>query len=406
MINLDAMNPARNSREGRFVSPGVCVSRARFVLGLFASVLAWSCLTASIGAQGSAGPSSEAGALARGWKALSDGNISAAGQIAARLLVSHPKSASSLALAVDVETARAGAMAGLHVYEQWVDTKRTEEAYVLRRVGQGFLREVARQSGNPVAKASAVRALLADGDSDVGADVTSPSSVPVESAIVQASVARNPEAVRTLIQQVRSPGPQKGRIIKALGDSGSEAATPVLLEVLAEPRPEFKSAAAEALGKIGSNRALGALKPLLDDGNFTVRLAAAGALYRLNDMSGLTILQESAQSQFAGVRIAAADAMSSRPDATWLALVRSLTEDSDPAIRLQAARLIAPHDAETARNVLQQLSANENPAIREEAGRTLAADVLEDMTALRRLLRSPDIAIQVGAADRILSLTR
>lgn len=354
-------------------------------------------------AQSRPSDSAVADMLARGWAALAKLELAEASKIANQALLAEPHSASAVALAVEVEIARSRGAGGLRTYEQWLGSRTIEEAYVLRRVARALLWDAAAQAPGSGLATEALAALAADGDAAASAQLAQRAASGGLAELAASASTGNEASVDLLIKRVQEIPASKVNLIKALGQSGSRRAVPVVVEFLSDRRDEHRAAAAEALGRLGSG--VDRLRPLLKDPNFTVRLKAAGALYRLEDPAGLALLQQIAASEHAGVRVAAAEEMASRPDAAWQTLVRGLTEDGDPLVRLQAARLLAPHDAETATAVLEGLARDENPAIREEAGRVRVGLVTRDITELRRLLRLSG-AEQIAAAARILELTR
>jgi HEAT repeat protein len=340
--------------------------------------------------------------LAKGWAALASGDLPQAMAASQQALAEAPRSASALALSVEVAIANMGPVAGLDAYEQWMQSRKVEEPYVLRRVAAAFLQAAARQSG--AARVEAVKALVADGDPAGVATVAEAVKNGTADPRLMAA-AGDERAVRTLVGDLQSL-PTKGATIKALADSRSPLAISPLMQVLATGRDDDRAAAAEALGRLGARQAVSQIKPLLTHVNFSVRLIAAGALYRLDDDSGIQILNELLASEHSAVRLAAAEYLSVRPGGQWLEVARVLTSDADQAVQLGAARLVAPFDQPLAEAVLGRLGQSENLAIREESGRALAGRVVSDFATLRRLLRSQDGGTSVGAASRLLELIR
>ncbi len=344
-------------------------------------------------------------ALSDGWAALVKGDQTQAAAAARRAVAEAPRSAAALALAVEVEIVGRGPLASLNAYEQWMGTKRVDEAYVLRRVATAYLQVAVRQRNTGTARIEALKALVADGDP---AAVASLSGAAANAGVLETRLMAalgDERAVRTLTSQLQSQ-PDKLGTIKALVDSGSTLAVPPLLEMLAAGRDDERAAAADGLSRLGAQQAVDRIKPLLESPNFTVRMTAAAALYRLGDNTGAPLLDQLLTSEHPAVRLGAAEALSVRPGGAWLDVARVLTSDSDQAVQLGAARLVAPYDRELAESVLERLGQSENLAIREEAGRVLADRVANDFATLRKLLRSPDGGTSVHAAGRILELTR
>src|SRR5262245_1032321 len=75
-----------------------------------------------------------AAVLAQGWAALAQGNLSQASAAARRALAESPRSSAAVALAVEIGIVRAGSLSGLDAYESWLNTRRVDEPYVLRRI--------------------------------------------------------------------------------------------------------------------------------------------------------------------------------------------------------------------------------------------------------------------------------
>ena len=347
-------------------------------------------------------PQMEGAVLAEGWTSLAAGKYEDAARVAARALNQYPRNVSALALMVEADIARGGALRALQAYESWLGARTVEEPGVLRRVARAYLYEWSRQVADKAARASALEALAEDGDADAAALLAVPGDVDASRAAPKASDAD----VDRLAAQIAASSSLKLREIAKLGDSANPRAVVPLVAVLSDPEPQNRAAAAEALGRLGGTQAAAALRPLVNDPHGVVRVAAAGALYRIGDSSGATILQQLAASDQASMRRTAAQLMASQPDESWKALVRSLAADPDTTIQLDAARMLAPHDPEAARAVFERLMTDQNVAIREEASVAFAEAPISDFATLRRLLRSPPGRAKVRAAARILTLTR
>jgi HEAT repeat protein len=349
--------------------------------------------------------SSLSGILAEGWTALGTGDVAKAGKAADRALADAPRSAAAVALAVEVDIARGGPLAGLDVYERWLDGRRVDDAYVLRRIAQAHLKAVAKEKRAP-ASAEALKALTADGDQDAAAQLaTAAASGGGQETVLLASIGDR-HAIDALIERVQGLWPGKVTAIDALGNSGSPRAVPVLVKQLGDPQDSVRAAAAEALGKLGATDAIPQLKSLLNDPVSTVQFAAAGALYRLQDYSGVNMLDGLLTSEHATVRLSGAELMASAPSPTWQAVVKALLNEPDESVQLAAARLIAPYDPQAATATLDRLEQSGNMTIREEAAKTYVQRLAADFASLRRYLRNSDRVITVRAASRILELTR
>jgi HEAT repeat protein len=178
------------------------------------------------------------------------------------------------------------------------------------------------------------------------------------------------------------------------------------MQLLQDPRPEHRAAAAEALGRLGARQAIPQIRSLLAEtsGPPMLRMAAAGALLQLGDDSGVSTLEGWMSSPVPGMRAGAAKGLAPRADAGWAATVRALGDEADPTIRIEAAKLLSAVDPEGARVILDRLLADKDMAVRELAGSVTVA-LPTDLARLRGLLRVGTVT-RVRAAERLLELTR
>jgi HEAT repeat protein len=352
----------------------------------------------------------EASALAEGWTMLARGAVAEAAGHAALLLGRYPHSTAVLALLVEAEIARAGALAGLDQYERWLGQKSLEEPGIVRRVARATASEVAASS-TATGRFEALRILAADGDAVALADLATRAEAgsSVEARALAASGdERGVKALVTALEVNKGTGASL-ETIRVLGVSRHPLAFNALVTQARANEPAVRQAAMQALGALGDRRAVAVLREGLKDQFGLVRGQAAGALYRLGDDSGVPLIEQLAASESPQGRLAAAGYLSSRPDARWLALVRGLAGPGQPAeVRLGAAKLLAPHNPDEAAAILQALGADGSVdlAIREEAARSEPAAAPGDVRKLRSLLRHGDVLVRLAAADRLLSLTR
>ena len=351
-------------------------------------------------------PTAEGAVLAEGWTSLAAGKYEDAARVAARALSRYPRNVAALSLAIEAEVARGGATRALKMYETWLGARTVEEPGVLRRVARAFLHEWARQTTDKNARIDALEAIAADGDAEAASVLASLRG----GASTSGSDSNGPRAsdaeVDRLAAQIGASGGLKLREIQKLADTANPRAVVPLVSVLSDPHPENRATAAEALGRFGGPQALAALRPLLIDPHGVVRVAAAGALYKHGDYSGASILQQLAVSDESSMRRSAALLMESNPDESWKALVRSLGNDPDATVQLDAARMLAPHDPAAARAIFERLLKDPNLAVREAAATAYSEAPISDFAALRRLLHAPSGRAKVGAAARILAVTR
>jgi HEAT repeat protein len=349
----------------------------------------------------------EATELTNGWARLAEGSAAQAAAIAARLIARSPRDNAALALSVEAEIARAGAVAALDQYERWLNGRSLEEPAVVRRIATATLWQAASGSRDLSARVAALQALRDDGDAHAG-DELSRLKARAGGGVTTRTLAAtgDDQAVKRLIGELKENKTNEVQAIDALGSSGNTLAISPLLQRLADPRQEVRGAAVGALGRLGDPDLAARIKPMLADHSLYVRAKAADALLRLGDDSGWPMLQELSLDPSPSTRLLAAESMASRPDASWLVLVRQLTEEQDPEIRAGAAHLIAPHEPEIARAVLGTLSMDDNPAIREMAAAAQNTVLPGDLPSLRRLLRSEADMTRVQAAAQVLAITR
>jgi HEAT repeat protein len=348
----------------------------------------------------------EAAQMAAGWTALNQGNANRAVSIASEVLSQNPRSRPALVLLVSAATSRAGSAGGLAAYEQWLGSRRLDDAYTLRTIALALLQEAASNRNAPEGQREAIKALAAEGDTETLLTVAHEALAggPFETQLL-AQLGSEP-AVKSLIAQIKSGQGRKLTLIEALAASRSPLAVRPLVDLLQEINPEVRAAAADALGKLGAAEAVDALRPLLDDQVFPVRFAAASALLRLHDTSGLKLLRELEASEHAMVRVTALEALSVEPNPSWVSSVLGMLQDPDPQVRLAAARLAAPYDQAAAQRAIEGLLTDGNIAIREAASKVYVEQVASDFAALRRFLHSTDLLTRVRAAGRVLALTR
>ena len=349
----------------------------------------------------------DATAIASAWTLLAQGKYIEASAIAEKLAGQNPRSPVVLLIAIEAAIGRGGAMSALDTYERWLATRTLDEPGALRRIGRAVLAEQARQSTDPIARTEALKALVRDGDAEAGQALLSGASTGRLADLRTLASLGNPDAIDRIVARIKAmpPGPKVTEIV-TLGDSGSQRAVTPLIELLADPTPHNRGLAAEALGRLGSPTAIAPLQALLQDPR--TRFSAAGALYRLGDTSGEALLKgpEGAQSEHAASRRSAAFLLASRPDDAWKTLVRGLLVHPDPTFRLDAAKMLLPHEPETMRLILDSLATDANPEIRDEASLALVEIPTTSMLSLRSLLRTGSPRVRVGAAARLLTLTR
>ena len=155
---------------------------------------------------------------------------------------------------------------------------------------------------------------------------------PPEPAAHKSPLERYLEALRSPDEAVRAAA------VAALQSMGKEAVI-YLIQVLNDPYPAVRVAAAEALGQIGDADAVDPLIQATHDEREDVRIAAASALARIGDRKSIQPLIRLFADRYHGVRVAAADAVAVFGRAALEALEEAL---SDPVtvVRVTAARAI------------------------------------------------------------------
>ena len=349
----------------------------------------------------------ESGLLAQGWAALARGDVDQASVYARQLNSLTPRNVHAMMLTVEVDLARAGAMAALNGYETWLGSRKLDHHDVLRRIARGLLFELSR-SRDSLTRLEALAALVAEGEPAAQSALMRAATTGSLAEVRLLAAGGHPGAIGRLIEALRGQIGNKIAIVDSLVASGSPQVIAPLTEMLRDPRPEHRAAAAEGLGRLGARDQMTALRTVLTEPSSTLmeQISAAGALLRLGDQSGRPQLAYWLQSEVPGVRLSAAKALADTQDDGWLPAVRGLVRDPDPLVRLDAVKLLAPYDRELAFSNLNPLMSDENPAVREQAVRIYARQLAGDFETLRRLLRSADASTQTIAAARVLELTR
>lgn len=348
----------------------------------------------------------EAALVAEGWTALAARDLVKASQRATTALNRYPRSLGALQLNIEVDIEQGGALSALDGYERWLGARVLDEPLAVRRIATALLRETVTVSKDPVARANALAALSADGDQSAATSLEAALKTGSRAETELLARRGNEQAVTRAVEDLKNPIPNKMALIEAVGESGSSRAIPGLIQLLQDPRPEHRAAAAEALGRLGAKQATPQIRALLAETNAPpmLRMAAAGALLKLGDDSGVPVLQAWMSSPVAGMRAGAAKELAPRADAGWATTVRALGDDPDPIIRIAAARLLSTNEPEAAQLILDRLLADTDTAVRELAG-SVAVVLPADLARLRGLLRAGSVT-RLRAAERLLELTR
>ena len=372
----------------------------------FTLVIALVGATALARAQSPTAGRDDVGDLASGWAAMAAGDANKAAALALAAVLRHPGNVALGTLLVQAETSRAGAVAGLSAYEQWLGNRATDDPYLIRSIAVDLLCEAVRVTPSGEPQRRAFDALVAEGDPAILASLGQAAS---PGSVIGADVLGalgDKAAVQTLIAALKDSSGNRTRAIIALAATKSPLAVRPLIDVLSDPLPANRIAAADALGRLEAPAAAAPLRELMKDRQIAVKVAAAGALFRLHDSDGTAFLWNMASSQHPMVQAQALEAMATDPSPAWLAAVRPLLTDPDPEVRLLGAKLIAPHDPAAANAAIQILLHDGNTAVVEAATNIYVERVVTDFPSLRRLLHSADLSTRVNAAVRVLALTR
>lgn len=367
-------------------------------------------------------PVEESTLLTNGWARLAEPDLAKAAQVLETLRATYPRSVHVLDLGVEIDIARSGAAAALDGYDRWRGANRLESPFILRRVARAFLGEATLRGAAPSpARVAALLALDADGDTSAHAQLVAAASGESLAELAALAERGNESAVANVVTLVGRPEtPNKLALIESLARSGSRQAVAPLTSFLndtrmgtsnnfVQQRPELQIAAIQGLAKLGASGSIARMRDLMNDTKQppALRIAAAGALRRFNDQSGATLLQTHLQSSVPGMRLAAAEALAGDPTPQWRSTVAGLLQAAgEPTVQLGAAALMAPVDRDLAKATLERLLTDRDLATREQAARLLARDVATDFPTLRTLMRSADPEVRVGAAARVLDLTR
>lgn len=156
--------------------------------------------------------------------------------------------------------------------------------------------------------------------------------------------------------------------------SGGTSVVTSLIELLGDPKPYVRTAAAEALGEMRSERAVPRLAAALDDPSPEVRREAAGALGEIEDPSAVEALR------------------------------RSLVTDDDRHVRKAAAWALGETESPEAVEALDgALSSVENRWIRKRVARALGETRQPSaVPVLRRLLEQRDRKIRGAALEGLV----
>jgi HEAT repeat protein len=353
-----------------------------------------------------------AGTLARGWAAIEAGRPAEAAALADRILDDPWYAHDAIAMRIAAGVSAGGAPAGLDYYEEWLQTRGREDAFLLRPIAIFTLVELAASPETRLRFAS-LGALAAAGDRRARQTLTEAAQergASVEASSALASLG-DAGAIARLQADVAAGGTRdKTAAINALAGAGGASAASSIAKALSDPAPPSRITAANALAEMGATTEIPALKAVLNDPDPAVRFMVAAALARLGEPQGSVTMESLAASPVGDMRLFAAEADAEKnPAGPWTVVVRGLLQDADPLLRLRAAELLVQKDDDdAASSAILTALANPDPGVRAEAARILpqlAARGSLDLPVLRKLLRDPLPDLRLGAARSLLGMT-
>ena len=310
----------------------------------------------------------------------------------------------------------------LGTYDAFVTARKRQDAGLLAPIARADLRRTAfTQRDQPILVARALERQARDGDavalrtlrqlsSSVG--TVSPATIAPVIALVRL---KDPAGEAALANIMRSGQPlERAQAMQALTEADVRAAdvrglVPRVIELLADPDVNVRSAAATALGTLQAKEAIPQLKAAFDKDTPAVKMFAAVALRRLGDTSVDPFLANILNGQIAELRVivAGAYATSTSKNPQWDKAVRTLMGGPNEQIRLQAAELLVCCDLVAARSFLTSALSNPNPLMR--AGAAKALEARKDLASLeiaRRLLGDATESVRIHGAGLALAFAR
>ena len=339
--------------------------------------------------------------IARGWAAVSEGRSDAAVGFTDELLKADPTDHAAVEL--KIEALAAAPLRALDTYEKWLGGG-PEDVSLLGAVAAATLHEIARGDDRSL-QMDALAALAGNRDASAAARLAAIRQSGDGLTALLLARAGDPDAARQLLRDSGSIPP--AALAEALPAAG-EAALPRLVELLENPAPPVRAAAALALGRVGSPQAIPSLRALLAKEPMS-RPYAAVALAKLGDEAGLQIARELLASDVPDIRLLGAVAFEGGTDGPWVDALVPLLDDPNGLTRIRAAELISRVRPDSAAATLAGAAGDPNPVVRADVARAMKESGLlephrteEHLPLLRQLLRDPDPAVRLPAAASIL----
>ena len=200
------------------------------------------------------------------------------------------------------------------------------------------------------------------------------------------AIGRNasPRAVDTLLDlydRLQSSD-LRAAVIRALGQTGSEAAVPLLTGIASDEFAEssLRQYAAEALGRIGAPESVDLLTELLATDDSLLRAYATYGLGFYETEEAATLLEEALRDSFWRVRVSALEALGEQQRAEALpAIVYKARRDPERPVREEAIRALARIGTPGSLEILGELALDDDLS---EVERILAVEQLGENSSV------------------------
>jgi HEAT repeat protein len=351
--------------------------------------------------------------LTTGRQALVEGRAADARQLAEAVLRTAPGNREAALLQITALEELGEHARALGAYDTFAAQTRRQDAGLLAPVATSELRAIAGRAGPDVRlRTEALERLARAGDSGATAELrrTATGNTGTGAAMLaDVALARvgDADAVARLSTAATAETTRdKSVVVEALQRSGAKNLGPTLVQLLQDPSPRTRAAAADAAGVLNEKSAVPVLRGLLADEDSRVRWRAALALKRLGDSSGDEAIAAGLKSPVSSVRLSAIEADRAPRDAARRTALKAILDDPDPLNRIRAAEAAATDDPAVARAVLMTVVGEPDLTARREACRALESLPPFDVGLFRRLLGDREDAVRVPAAGGILAAAR
>jgi len=208
------------------------------------------------------------------------------------------------------------------------------------------------------------------------------------------------EVVESLVAELGSADPKKGRAAAERLVRFGRSAVPALVKALRDPRVQVRFYAASALDLIGGQAAAAALLGVLSDERESplVRRIAAGAMGRAEHRPAAPVLLALARGAYPGAAGPGKEGASKPAEGARAESPLA----GDEAFRFEVVRALALLGPAEADDVLVMALSDPSPRIREAAAQGLGdGRVLAGLEPLRKALADPDAAVAAAAAQAL-----